>query len=68
MPIVQVQMLAGREPELVEDFGASLTDFVEAKLGVPRDTIRVVITEIRAEHWFKDGRSIARLRRGGNGG
>jgi 4-oxalocrotonate tautomerase len=68
MPIVQVQMLQGRDAELIEDFGTSLTDFVEQKLGVPRDTIRVVIAEVPAEHWFKDGRSIARIRREKNGG
>ncbi|GAA4707592.1 4-oxalocrotonate tautomerase [Brevibacillus fulvus] len=51
MPIVQIQMMAGRPPEKVKKLIERVTDTVAEELGSPKERIRVLVTEIPKTHW-----------------
>jgi 4-oxalocrotonate tautomerase len=51
MPIVSVSLLEGRPPEKLEALIADLTATVVGTLGVPADSVRVVLTEVPPSHW-----------------
>ena len=55
MPLVEVTMIEGRSKEKKVALMKRLTDAVEETIGAPRDSIRVVIREIPAEHWAVGG-------------
>jgi 4-oxalocrotonate tautomerase len=64
MPIVRIDLIAGRPPEKHRDLIARVTDAVVDTLDVPADSVRVVLSEVPAELWGKGGVSMAELRRG----
>jgi len=51
MPIIQVQMLEGRPVEKVKLVIERVTDTVAETLEVPKETIRVLVTEVPKTHW-----------------
>jgi 4-oxalocrotonate tautomerase len=51
MPIVQVQLVEGRAPEAKRALIAELTYAVVRTIGAPKPSIRVILTEVPAEHW-----------------
>jgi 4-oxalocrotonate tautomerase len=55
MPIITVNLIAGRTAETKRDLLRALTDAAVASLGVPRQTVRVLLTEIQPEHWAVGG-------------
>jgi len=55
MPIVEVKLLEGRSKAMKAALIKSVTDAVETSLGVPRESIRVLLTEIPPEHWGAGG-------------
>lgn len=55
MPIVQVQMIAGRTPEQKRRLIAEVTDAVVRAVDANRETVRVILTEVEAEHWGVGG-------------
>jgi 4-oxalocrotonate tautomerase len=55
MPIVRMLILEGRPPETKRALITELTDAVERTLGVKRESIRVLITEIPPEDWAVGG-------------
>ena len=55
MPLIEVTMIEGRTRDQKRALMASVTDAVEQSIGAPRDTIRVVIREVPAEHWAVGG-------------
>jgi 4-oxalocrotonate tautomerase len=59
MPIVQISLIEGRPAELKEQLIAELTETVVRALGVPRESVRVIITEVTAAHWGVGGASKA---------
>lgn len=62
MPLVEVTLVDGRRPEQLRDLIGRLTDAVEAALGAPRSSIRVVLREVPATHWAAGGETIAERR------
>ena len=56
MPIIDVTLLEGRPPAVRAELIRELTDAAERVLGVPRDTIRVLLRELPAENWGVGGR------------
>ncbi|MCB4862925.1 2-hydroxymuconate tautomerase family protein [Sphingomonadaceae bacterium G21617-S1] len=46
MPIMEVTLVEGRTTEKKEAFILALTDAAEQSLGVPRESIRVILREI----------------------
>jgi 4-oxalocrotonate tautomerase len=59
MPIINVQLIAGRPLELRERLIAELTGTAVDVLGVPAQSVRVILTEVPAEHWGVAGVSRA---------
>jgi 4-oxalocrotonate tautomerase len=59
MPILSVQLIAGRPPELKERLIAELTQTAVDVLDVPAQSVRVILTEVPAEHWGVAGVSRA---------
>jgi 4-oxalocrotonate tautomerase len=59
MPLVQVAMVEGRPGELKETLIAELTETAVRVLEVPRESVRVILTEVPAEHWGVGGVSKA---------
>jgi 4-oxalocrotonate tautomerase len=55
MPLVEVTMIEGRTRDQKRALMAQVTDAVEQSIGAPRETIRVIIREVPAEHWAVGG-------------
>jgi 4-oxalocrotonate tautomerase len=51
MPIVNIQIQQGRSTQKVQDLIAGVTDTVSEKLEVPKDRVRVIVTEVPKTHW-----------------
>jgi 4-oxalocrotonate tautomerase len=55
MPLIQVSLRKGRSPAALRQLAQSLTDAASTALDVPRGSIRVLLSEVPAEHWFVGG-------------
>ncbi|MEW8985593.1 MAG: 4-oxalocrotonate tautomerase [Bacillus sp. (in: firmicutes)] len=51
MPIIQVQMIEGRSKEKVAEVIQNITNTVAETLDAPKESIRVLVTEIPKTHW-----------------
>ena len=51
MPIISVQLLHGRAPELKRKLMQELAQAAVRTLGVPEDSVRVILAEIDPAHW-----------------
>lgn len=65
MPIVQVSFVEGPSPEDLRELLSELTDVVVERLGVPRQSVAVVLYPVPAESWASGGVPVSDLRRGG---
>jgi 4-oxalocrotonate tautomerase len=59
MPIVRIDLVAGRSPERTRDLIRHVTDAVVAALDVRPEQVRVLLTEVPPEHWAVGGVPIA---------
>ncbi|MDR7077555.1 4-oxalocrotonate tautomerase [Neobacillus niacini] len=59
MPIINVQMIEGRPKEKVAEVIQNITNTVSETLGAPKETIRVIVTEIPKTHWGKAGKPMS---------
>jgi len=59
MPLVQISMLPGRSAQQKRALLAEVTEAVVRTCKVAPDAVRVLITEIPAEHWAVAGVSRA---------
>lgn len=59
MPIIDVTLLEGRPAERKAALIRELTDAAERVLGVPRESIRVLLRELPAQHWGVGGQAKA---------
>ena len=57
MPILRVELLAGRTNEVKESLAEKLTQVVVETLHVSPEKVRVLLYEVEKEHWFVGGRS-----------
>jgi len=57
MPIIQAFLLEGRSEELKENFIAAVTEAAITSLGAPRESVRVIITEMPATNFGVAGQS-----------
>lgn len=55
MPIIDVSLVEGRPPEVKIALIRELTDCAERVLGVPRESIRVLLREVPPENWGVGG-------------
>ena len=51
MPLVTLHMYPGRTPEQKAGVVRGITDAVVRELGVPAQTVEVMIMEVPREHW-----------------
>jgi len=51
MPIANLQILQGREPQLKESLIRAVTAAIADTLKVKPESVRVILTEVPAEHW-----------------
>jgi 4-oxalocrotonate tautomerase len=51
MPIVNIQLLQGRPEEKVKEVIENVTETMVQTLGVKKENVRVIVTEIPKSHW-----------------
>lgn len=51
MPIINVQVLEGRPKEKIAEVILNITNTVSETLDAPKESIRVIVTEIPKTHW-----------------
>lgn len=61
MPIIQIHLLQGRDPEAVSECAREVARTVHRCLGAPLDTIRVLVNELPATHWAVGERTRAEI-------
>lgn len=59
MPIVHIDMLAGRPSEVKGDLIRRVTEAIVASLGVQPAQVRVLLNEVPAENWGIAGEPIS---------
>ncbi|MBM7553292.1 4-oxalocrotonate tautomerase [Thalassobacillus pellis] len=63
MPIINVQMMEGRDPDKIETLMKNLTETVSETLGAPKENVRVLVNEVPKTHWSIGGTSAKELRK-----
>ncbi|WP_028782161.1 4-oxalocrotonate tautomerase [Thalassobacillus devorans] len=61
MPIINVQLMEGRDPEKIETLMKNLTETVSESLGAPKENVRVLVNEVPKTHWSIGGTSAKQL-------
>jgi 4-oxalocrotonate tautomerase len=51
MPIVNIQIMQGRPEEKVKEVIQNVTETVSVTLDVPKERVRVIVTEVPKTHW-----------------
>jgi 4-oxalocrotonate tautomerase len=59
MPIIRIDLLAGRAPERKAELIRRVTEAVVASLGVQAGQVRVLLQEYPPEHWAVAGTPLA---------
>jgi 4-oxalocrotonate tautomerase len=59
MPIVRIELLQGRTPEMKDELITRVTDAVVTSLGVDHEQVRVILFEVPPEHWAVGGQTKA---------
>ena len=62
MPVIQINMLEGRTPEKKEELIRRMTDTAADVLEVKTSSVRIIINEMKLEHFGIDGESVAARR------
>ncbi|WP_175639605.1 4-oxalocrotonate tautomerase [Metabacillus schmidteae] len=58
MPIINVNIMEGRPKEKIERVIADITKTITTTLEVPKENVRVIVTEIPKSHWGIAGESV----------
>ena len=61
MPIIRIDLVAGRPPERTHELIRRVTDAVVAALEVRPEQVRILLTELPPEHWAIGGVTMAEL-------
>ncbi|MGG0719469.1 4-oxalocrotonate tautomerase [Robertmurraya massiliosenegalensis] len=59
MPIINVQLIEGREEKKIAEVIQNITHTVSETLDAPKETIRVIVTEVPKTHWGKAGKPMS---------
>jgi 4-oxalocrotonate tautomerase len=51
MPLVEISVVAGREPEKIRELIHQVHTAVQTSLNAPPASIRVLVREVPPEHW-----------------
>ena len=57
MPIIQAFLIEGRSEEHKADFIAAVTDAAVSSLGAPRESVRIIITDMPATNFGVAGQT-----------
>lgn len=68
MPLIQINILEGRSPEQKEKLIAEVSRTVADILGSPIENVRVLINELKLEHWGIAGESVKKRKERQQGG
>lgn len=68
MPIIEVTLIEGREPERLRDLITRLTDAAVEAVDAPRDSVRVILREVPATHFAAGDVTVAERRAGSGSG
>lgn len=63
MPIVQLQILEGRSEEKIAEVIENVTNTISETLDAPKESIRVIVTEIPKTHWGKAGIPVSKVQK-----
>ncbi|MGE4240636.1 tautomerase family protein [Ramlibacter sp.] len=61
MPLIQITLVQGRDPEAVTECAREVARAVHKSLGAPLERIRVSVTEVPGTHWLVGDKSKAEL-------
>jgi 4-oxalocrotonate tautomerase len=61
MPIINVQMLAGRTHEQKDRFMKAVAAIAVETLQVPEQAVTIVLTEVARQHWSSGSRTMAEI-------
>lgn len=59
LPIVNIQIMQGRPESKIKELISGITDTVVEKLDVPKERVRVIVTEVPKTHWGIGGTSVS---------
>jgi 4-oxalocrotonate tautomerase len=59
MPIINIQILQGRPESKIKDLITNITDTVADTLEVPKERVRVIISEVPKTHWGIGGTAVS---------
>ncbi|MDP4107058.1 MAG: 4-oxalocrotonate tautomerase [Bacillota bacterium] len=51
MPLIQINIMEGRPPEKIKALIENITDTVVETLDAPKQSVRVLVTEMPKTHW-----------------
>jgi 4-oxalocrotonate tautomerase len=67
MPIIEVTLVEGREPDRLRDLITRLTDAAVEAIDAPRESVRVILREVPPTHFATGDVTIAERRAGSSG-
>ncbi|QTF92165.1 2-hydroxymuconate tautomerase [Halomonas sp. BM-2019] len=67
MPIITINLLAGRSDEQMEALIHEVTEACHRALGAPRESVRIILNEMEEQHFGVAGVSMKHLKQGGGG-
>ena len=56
MPMIRVEMFAGRTPQQKRTLVRELTDATCRALGCPQDAVQIILTDIAKDDWAESGK------------
>jgi 4-oxalocrotonate tautomerase len=56
MPTINVQLFEGRTPDQKRAFAKTVTEATCLTLGVPAESVVIIIQEVKAENWATGGK------------
>ena len=62
MPIIQVNILEGRTDEQKENMIVKMTEVMCETMNAPKSAVRIIINEMKPQHFAREGQSIAKER------
>ena len=67
MPLIEVTLVEGREPDRLRDLITRLTDAAVETIDAPRESVRVILREVPPTHFAAGDVTIAERRAGQSG-
>ncbi|KAB7745551.1 4-oxalocrotonate tautomerase [Nostocoides sp. F2B08] len=67
MPVIEVTLVEGREPDRLRDLITRLTDAAVEAIDAPRESVRVILREVPPTHFAAGDVTIAERRAGLSG-